>query len=50
MELSELLRLLAQTCDGLGIPYFVTGSMASAFYGEPRLTNDIDIVIKLLPG
>lgn len=29
------------------IPYFVTGSIASIFYGEPRLTHDIDIVIHL---
>ena len=28
------------------ISYFVTGSIAS-FYGEPRLTHDIDIVIHL---
>lgn len=29
------------------ISYFVTGSIASIFYGEPRLTHDIDIVIHL---
>lgn len=29
------------------IPYFVTGSIASIFYGEPRLTHDIDIVVHL---
>ncbi len=29
------------------IPYFVTGSIASIFYGEPRFTHDIDIVIHL---
>lgn len=33
--------------DGLGFPYFVTGSTAGIAYGEPRLTNDIDIVIAL---
>ncbi len=32
------------------IPYFVTGSIASIFYGEPRLTHDIDIVIHLPPS
>jgi hypothetical protein len=31
----------------LGIPYFVTGSTAGIVYGEPRMTNDIDIVVKL---
>lgn len=29
------------------ILYFVTGSIASIFYGEPRLTHDIDIVLHL---
>lgn len=29
------------------IQYFVTGSVASIVYGEPRLTNDIDLVIFL---
>ena len=28
----------------LGIPYLVTGLVASMAYGEPRLTNDIDVV------
>lgn len=32
------------------IPYFITGSIASIFYGEPRLTHDIDIVIHLNPS
>ena len=27
--------------------YFVTGSIASIFYGEPRLTHDIDLVLNL---
>ena len=29
------------------IQYFVTGSVASIVYGEPRLTHDIDLVINL---
>ena len=29
----------------LGIPYMVTGSVALFVYGEPRATNDLDIVI-----
>lgn len=33
--------------ERLGIPYFVTGSMAGILYGEPRLTHDVDIVIAL---
>ncbi|MFH0734330.1 MAG: hypothetical protein V1773_05935 [bacterium] len=29
------------------INYFVTGSVASIVYGEPRLTNDIDLIISV---
>ena len=44
MELQELLKHLINAFESLGIKYFVTGSMASIFYGEPRFTNDIDVV------
>jgi len=44
MELHELLALVVETFKRLGIPYLVTGSVASMAYGEPRLTNDIDVV------
>jgi len=30
--------------ERLDVPYLVTGSIAAIAYGEPRLTNDIDIV------
>lgn len=29
------------------IPYMITGSVASILYGEPRLTNDIDVIVAL---
>jgi len=47
MELSELLERVARTFEGLSIPYLVTGSMATITYGEPRFTNDIDVVVRL---
>jgi hypothetical protein len=47
MEPFDLLRLLAGTLERLGIEYLVTGSMATIAYGEPRLTNDLDVVIAL---
>ena len=28
------------------MPYMLSGSMASAIHGEPRATQDIDIVIQ----
>lgn len=47
MEQSDLLRHLASTLERLEIPCFVTGSTASIAYGEPRFTNDIDVVVDL---
>ena len=46
MDPSELLQRLARILTDLGIPYLVTGSMATIAYGEPRFTNDIDVVIR----
>lgn len=44
MGLHELLERIVVVLERLGVPYLVTGSIASIAYGEPRLTNDIDIV------
>ena len=38
------LRLIG-ALDGLGIPYAIGGSFAAMAYSEPRLTNDIDLMI-----
>jgi hypothetical protein len=35
---------LINALEKLRIRYFITGSIASMFYGEPRFTNDIDVV------
>jgi hypothetical protein len=44
MVLFELLQKVVEVFERLQIPYLVTGAIASVAYGEPRLTNDIDIV------
>jgi hypothetical protein len=49
MEQSELLRLLIQKLEQLGIAYQLTGSTATITLGEPRFTNDIDVVVDLRP-
>jgi len=36
--------------ERLGVPYLVCGSFASSIHGEPRSTNDIDIVADVRPG
>ncbi len=47
MEQDELLRVVVDALERLGIRYFITGSIATIFFGEPRFTNDIDIVVSL---
>ena len=44
MEIFDLVKHLVNAFESLGIAYFITGSVASIFYGEPRFTNDIDVV------
>jgi len=39
----EILEIL----DRVNIQYMISGSVASMFYGEPRLTHDIDLVIDI---
>ena len=54
MNLREFLHLAARCFSESRIPYFVTGSVASFIYGEPRLTQDIGVVAdiqeKNIPG
>lgn len=45
MTLGELLASIGQRLAAAGIPYMVTGSVASSFHGEPRATRDLDLVI-----
>ncbi|HLP48877.1 MAG TPA: hypothetical protein VK186_00125 [Candidatus Deferrimicrobium sp.] len=54
MEPFELLIIISNVFEELKIPYFITGSIASITYGEPRFTNDIDMVADIrdwdIPG
>lgn len=47
MSLGGLLRRLSATLDKADVPYMLTGSLASTLYGEPRSTQDIDLVVVL---
>ena len=46
----ELYQIFVGLFNKLGIRYMVTGAAASIVYGEPRLTNDIDVVLDLTPA
>lgn len=45
MSLAETLMMLSAQLDRAGIAYMIAGSIASTHYGEPRSTQDIDLVI-----
>ena len=45
----EVALVVARALDRAGVAYFVGGSIASSFQGEPRATNDIDFVVDLAP-
>lgn len=47
MEPSDLLHRISAVLEELGLDYLVTGSTATIFYGEPRFTADIDVVVAL---
>lgn len=50
MNQAELLRYVVETLETLGVDYMVSGSQASIYYGEPRMTHDIDIVAEVTPS
>lgn len=50
MPAPELLSLFVRPLDRTGIRYVVTGSVAAMFYGEPRLTHDVDLIVFLRAG
>lgn len=43
----ELIDTFIRPLITTGLPYAVTGSVAAMAYGEPRLTNDIDLVLEI---
>ena len=45
----QVLTHIVRALESLGIPYMVTGSVASSFHGKPRTTHDADVVIDPTP-
>jgi hypothetical protein len=41
---------VTEALERTGVGYFLGGSLASSFQGEPRATNDIDLVVDLEEG
>ena len=47
MTPTELLGFVCRALERIGIPYAVVGSVASSFYGDARMTNDIDFLAQM---
>jgi len=47
VQAADFFLVFTRPLDQADIPYMVAGSVASMVYGEPRLTNDIDLVVVL---
>ncbi len=47
MPAADFIALFTAPLERLGVPYMITGATAAILYGQPRLTNDLDVVIEL---
>jgi hypothetical protein len=45
MSLTAFLHRVVEILDEAGVPYMLTGSLASAYYATPRATQDLDVVV-----
>jgi hypothetical protein len=50
MPEADTFLLYTRRLEQLGLRYMVSGSIAAIYYGEPRMTNNVDIVLALLRG
>lgn len=50
MPEAELSLLFLRPLNELGLRYIVSGRVASILYGEPRFTNDLELVVFLRHG
>ena len=45
MSLADTLRVVVEALENARVPHMLAGSLASTYHGEPRATQDVDIVI-----
>lgn len=46
-SLLDVLKDVATRFDEAGIEYFLVGSLATMYYGRPRFTQDVDLVVRI---
>jgi hypothetical protein len=47
LEELQVLKIVSERLEGAQLPFMLTGSFAMAYYGKPRMTRDLDIVVSL---
>ena len=47
MSETDLVLLYSRRFERAGFTYMITGSVAGVFYGEPRVTHDVNLVLAL---
>ena len=47
MEQLEVIKWVVSRLEKTGFPHFITGSIASSYYGIPRFTHGLDVVITI---
>jgi hypothetical protein len=50
VDVLDVTLLVTGALERCGIDYFLGGSLATSFQGEPRATNDVDLVVALAEG
>lgn len=48
LEELEVLRIVSERLEAAHVPFMLTGSFAMAYYGKPRMTRDLDLVVALV--
>lgn len=47
MNVEQLAIIVIDACEAEGIGHMLTGAFAASFYGVPRSTSDVDLVVDL---
>src|SRR5688572_17908739 len=48
LEELEVLKIVSERLEAAQLPFMLTGSFAMAYYGKPRMTRDLDLVVALV--
>ena len=49
MSFADFVRRAVTALEESGIDYVIVGGLAAIYYGEPRATQDLDVILRLSP-